>query len=80
MKRINQILQRLDRQVTIQGLPTHTEIPGNELVDIIAKEATGWRERGSGHPAPFPLEKMGTLVSASKPQIKKKANRKWAEQ
>ena len=41
----------------IYWIPVQSNVPGNEIADIIAKEATGWREMGPpGVEAPRPLE------------------------
>ncbi|KAL9023160.1 MAG: hypothetical protein Q9180_008357 [Flavoplaca navasiana] len=49
-------------------------------MDVIAKEATGWRKKGRGPPTSPPPEKMGILVSALKTRVKRRARKKWAEE
>jgi ribonuclease HI len=70
-------LQDNRQTVTVQWIPAHVGIPGNEAVDKAAKEATGWREDGrSQQPSDLPPQ-LFTIRSTVKRWCKTQAERAW---
>jgi ribonuclease HI len=58
------------RQVSVHWIPAHEGVPGNEAADLLAKEATGWRQNGL-HRLPAPIgQDYPTLISAARRTIK----------
>jgi ribonuclease HI len=64
-------------RVNIHSIPAHIGVAGNEAVDKLAKEATGWREICKGTDPP-PAEGPA-LLSAAKQRIQELANDRWME-
>jgi ribonuclease HI len=68
--------RRRNTEVHIHWIPSHTGIGGNERVDRIAKEATGWKRHGRGHRA-VPHQHLRQLRSAIKTQNHYTSNVDW---
>jgi hypothetical protein len=63
--------------VTVQWIPAHVGIPGNEAADQAAKEATGWRENGRRQqPADSPAQ-LYPLKTTLRRWCKTQAERAW---
>lgn len=75
------ILERKQCKVTIRWIPAHVGVPGNEAADILAKQATGWRDRKSTEPVDTSgIQKMSwmpQLLSSCKRLINQNARRLW---
>ena len=82
------MLRKHGIDLEIHWIPAHDEIVGNELADLAAKEATGWRkvERRNGklreidtnytaHQTPLPF-----LRSAAEAHFTKLLYEKWGEE
>ena len=67
------------RQLEIHWIPAHSGVPGNELADIAAKEATGWRATGPPSTPSHTPPNLPTLTSAYKTAARYRANEQWAE-
>ena len=65
-----------EQDIHIHRIPAHVGVSGNEAADIAAKEATGWRDRGSGPQAPL-ANNLKLLTSAMRPEIRTKAKEAW---
>ena len=79
LRGIRQKLEHLHRQrktVHLHWVPAHVGIEGNEEVDILAKEATGWRKRGRG-PVGTIIPNRDVLYSANKRVLKQGIYQKW---
>ena len=75
-KRIVELNESLKGDITIQWIPAHTGVPGNEAADTATKEATGWREEGYGDMAENPPD-LQTITSAIKPNTRLDRTIKW---
>ena len=81
----HRVIQEIDRarrkgiEVTIQWTPSHKGIPGNEEVDILAKQAAGWDpERKETRPGQrAPSYQIYTLRSAKKRAGKAQRREEW---
>jgi ribonuclease HI len=56
LARIHELLEQILCPIQLRWIPAHIGIPGNEIVDVLAKQATGWRgermPRGPAAPTP----------------------------
>ena len=66
-------------QLEIHWIPAYSGVPGNELADIAAKEATGWRATGPPSTPSHTPPNLPTLTSAYKTAARYRANKQWAE-
>jgi hypothetical protein len=72
------IADRLGIRVRFQWVPAHVGIPGNEIVDRLAKQATGWREGPRYEQQPAPLWELNAqLNSAANRTEKEIAKTAW---
>ncbi|KAJ6267517.1 hypothetical protein PSV08DRAFT_186678 [Bipolaris maydis] len=71
-------LQDIDRPVTIRWIPAQTGIPGNEVADRAAKEATGWREDGRRHPPAEAPPRLYPIKSTVRGWCRTQTERAWA--
>ena len=70
-------LQQRQIKVCIRWVPAHIGIQGNEEADRLAKQATGWREKGAhGLPAPT-YTGLRQLQSSAKRLLKAEQKRQW---
>ena len=68
-------LMVMGTKVTFHWIPAHEGVPGNEVADRLAKEATGWIEKGTGTD---PMPTGGpSLLSAAKQRIRKLVHEHW---
>jgi ribonuclease HI/endonuclease/exonuclease/phosphatase family metal-dependent hydrolase len=72
------IARRCEIEVTLQWVPAHCGIPGNEEADVMAKHATGWRESGRAEPALL-IERNTQLISAAKRRENDIAKKAWQQ-
>ena len=71
---------RTKSHLHLHWVPAHIGIPGNELADLAAKEATGWRQNGERQaPAPTPPD-LYLLASAVKADIRREKQGRWARE
>ena len=63
-KQIRQMLESLNGRVTLQWVPGHSKIPGNELADKAAKEAAKL-QRENDDPAPISFSTAKALIKRS---------------
>jgi ribonuclease HI len=76
------VLHRRKCQVTIRWIPAHTGVEGNEMADLLAKHATGWRHKKD----PSPRTKgvrwpwLPQLLSSCKRMINMRARWAWERQ
>jgi ribonuclease HI len=80
LRRLHELLEQTLCPVQIHWVPGHEGIPGNEIVDILAKTATGWRPRGQprGQPANTPSY-AETNQHWFRAQIKLATKIRWAK-
>ena len=78
LQRIAELHERLNRPVQIHWIPAHNDVPGNEVADEMAKEATGWRKEGPYRPFLPPPEGLPRLGSAAKAQVRTRTTDEWA--
>ena len=72
----------MEQEVTLHWCPAHVGVPGNELADVAAKEATGWRPKPvrSGPAAPTPSGLMILIFTVrfrAKVATQKQWNYEW---
>ena len=82
---LRRIAQHVDQlrwrgiRIRIHWIPAHIGVPGNEMADIAAKKATGWREH-PWSPSISPnihLLHFATLRSSIKMELRKRINTDW---
>ena len=78
LKRIVELNETLKRDITIQWIPAHIGVPGNEPADIAAKEATGWRKEGIDSQTETPSS-LQTIISAIKSITRKHSRFQWGK-
>jgi hypothetical protein len=70
------LLHKRGVYIELRWIPAHTGVPGNEAVDVLAKKATGWRERGgAGAGAPGSFTVFNFILQSSCKQILKARTR-----
>ena len=72
-------IESLSRQLEIHWVSTHSEVSSNELADIAAKEATGWRATRPPSPPLNTLCNLPTLTSVYKTAVRYQANEQWTQ-
>jgi ribonuclease HI len=74
-----QVLELQDKGhlVIVRWIPAHVGIPGNEVADQAAKEATGWRENGRRQQPADPPPQLYPLRTTLRRWCKTQAERAW---
>ncbi len=68
-------------EVKVHWIPAHIGVPGNEMADKAAKQATGWREHPWSSPIPPTMAMpFATLRSSVKMRFRKKMSEEWTTQ
>ena len=79
VERITDLYAQLTSQsITLHWIPSHVGVPGNELADTHAKQATGWRPPGTPQQVPDTQpERIVQLLAAVKTSTHKEAQHMW---
>lgn len=74
-------LRKREIQIELRWIPGHADVEGNEVADVLAKEATGWRPPGDGREQSGPRAReivgRSTLRSAYRRHIQQAARGHW---